>query len=58
MAEIFTEDSEAHCDGCGLKIQPGVPYLSDIDSCCGGGCTRSLCAECVKKAATDLGLIG
>ena len=39
------------CDGCGRTIPAGEPHLGDIDSCCGGGCCRHLCKECVRVAA-------
>lgn len=38
------------CDGCGRKVPRGEPYLSNIDSCC-GGCSRSLCADCARAGA-------
>lgn len=39
------------CDGCGKKIVLGEKYIAGIDSCCGGGCQRNLCINCVKAAA-------
>ena len=47
-----TDDYARPCDGCGRQIPQGEPYLGCIDSCCGGGCYRSLCVDCVKAAAT------
>lgn len=38
------------CDGCGRVLQEGDLSIGNIDSCCGGGCTRSICADCVKAA--------
>jgi hypothetical protein len=44
----------AECDGCSRKMQLGERYLTSIESCCGTGCVRSLCAECVHWSAEAL----
>lgn len=44
----------AECSGCGKKMKVGEQYLTNIESCCGAGCVRSLCAQCVKWAAKEL----
>lgn len=42
-----TDDSTV-CDGCGKEVTPGVTMVGGIDSsCCGGGCARSICMDCV-----------
>ena len=38
------------CDGCNETIPPGEEFLTNIQSCCGSGCVRSLCKECVRYA--------
>lgn len=38
------------CDGCGRTIPLGGKYVWNIESCCGGGCTRCLCKDCVDAA--------
>lgn len=45
------EHSPCECDGCGRDIPVGEAYIWNITSCCGGGCARSLCRECVAAAA-------
>lgn len=50
--------SETDCDGCGKKIPPSEKYISDIESCCGGGCVRNLCVACVRAAAKALEGVG
>lgn len=47
---------ETDCDGCDGKIPPNEKLVGGIDSCCGGGCSRSLCASCVAFAYNLLGL--
>ena len=39
------------CDGCGQVPQEGDLMVINIESCCGGGCTRAICAKCVDAAA-------
>lgn len=39
------------CDGCGRVPQEGDLLITRIESCCGGGCCRELCANCIKAAA-------
>jgi len=34
------------CDSCEAIIPAGATYLTGIESCC-GGCSRSLCRDCV-----------
>lgn len=46
----FSDD----CDGCNRKIEVGEAHLSGIGSCCGSGCYRHLCRDCVLKAAETL----
>lgn len=42
------------CDGCAKHIKSGEKVLNGIASCCGGGCTRILCAECITAAYLKL----
>ena len=35
------------CDGCGGVLEPGDKFITGIESCCGGGCTRNLCERCI-----------
>jgi hypothetical protein len=44
------------CDGCGRVVPQGERLIFGIESCCGGGCARRLCADCVRKAFDLLGL--
>lgn len=48
------ETTEHECDGCGEDIPEGELYLYGIESCCGGGCARILCGNCLKKAHVAL----
>lgn len=54
--ETFTgEDGfDFECDGCGTGLQPGQKYLSGIKSCCGGGCCRALCMDCIVMASATI----
>lgn len=38
------------CDGCGYKFVVGDQAIGNIDSCCGGGCSRTLCVLCIETA--------
>jgi len=38
---------EERCDGCGKKIPEGDLIVTNITSCCGGGCCRILCTNCL-----------
>ena len=38
------------CDGCGEDIPHDEASLLGIESCCGGGCSRTLCHKCVEWA--------
>lgn len=40
-------DSASECDGCGKEVPAGVTMVGGIESCCGGGCARSICMDCV-----------
>ena len=42
---------EAECDGCLGTIKVGDLHLTNINSCCGPGCSRVLCKACVEHAA-------
>ena len=49
---LLEEDEEnlefaTKCDGCGAIFEKGDKFISDIESCCGGGCVRSLCKMCI-----------
>lgn len=46
--------SDVNCDGCGAIISADRMRVTDIDSCCGGGCVRTLCMPCVLWAASEL----
>ena len=40
------------CDGCKKELnEEGDEFIWGIESCCGGGCSRALCRECVLEAA-------
>jgi hypothetical protein len=49
--EVRSEDGRFNtpCDGCGVVIGES-PHISGIESCCGGGCVRNLCFDCVRAA--------
>lgn len=38
------------CDGCGRKWVAGDKMIINIESCCGGGCSRSICEQCVRHS--------
>lgn len=38
------------CDGCGYRYNPQEVFFTNIDSCCGGGCCRTLCFKCIEQA--------
>ena len=42
------------CDGCHHKMTVGERFVTGIESCCGSGCVRNLCAECIEWAAQKL----
>lgn len=44
---VYPSDS---CDGCGQSYAPQEILVTNIDSCCGGGCCRSLCRKCITAA--------
>lgn len=46
----FYED----CSGCGERIKRGEMMLTNIASCCGGGCVRSICIDCLKFAYVEM----
>lgn len=51
--KVAVEDDAKYptpCDGCGGKIDVGERFITNIESCCGAGCVRSLCADCVRSA--------
>lgn len=52
--EIFIVDDEDvefdNCHGCGRKYKLGEKAITGIESCCGSGCVRQLCKDCVKAA--------
>lgn len=45
---------ETSCDGCGNTIDEGDKIVTGIDSCCGGGCWRRLCMNCVFSVLQEL----
>ena len=47
----ISKDRPTECDGCGDEIPAGTPHVSGIESCCGGGCCRVLCFDCIARAA-------
>lgn len=47
--------SMQECDGCGKTLPVGSLMIANIDSCCGGGCSRALCFDCIKKAYEMIG---
>lgn len=52
LKKTVAKDDAGHsdgCDGCAEILPPDTPYITGIDSCC-GGCYRRLCPDCVKKA--------
>jgi len=51
---IKTGPSREPCDGCGRAILEGEKYLWGITSCCGGGCGRRLCSDCIHWALNAL----
>ena len=44
--EVWDDDT---CDGCGHKYEKGEKRITGIESCCGGGCVRNLCNNCINK---------
>ncbi len=50
------EEFPTLCDGCGTKIGQNEKYITDIESCCGGGCSRNLCSSCIATANKLLGI--
>jgi len=52
--EISDTIEELNCDGCGKIIRKGDKMLTNIDSCCGGGCVRSICIDCLEYAYKQL----
>ena len=48
--EVNRAEYETPCDGCGKRIAPGELLVTNIESCCGSGCVRSLCPDCVRSA--------
>ena len=44
------ELGEDGCDGCGKPYKIGETIITNINSCCGGGCYRTLCANCIEEA--------
>ncbi len=43
-------EASGSCDGCGRNYEAGEKAIGCIESCCGGGCYRSLCFDCVRAA--------
>lgn len=53
--EVVVKEALAYgdkCDGCSRVLIPGEKILVGIESCCGGGCSRVLCKQCVLFAAS------
>lgn len=48
--QLMAFDINQECDGCGVVIASGTRHLVGIESCCGGGCCRRLCLDCVRYA--------
>jgi len=46
---ISEKNDHVVCDGCGEPLQEGKRILTGIESCCGGGCARVLCEQCVSS---------
>lgn len=38
------------CDGCLKELKKGDFLIGDIESCCGGGCSRAVCEACITDA--------
>lgn len=52
--EWSVADRWTQCDGCGREeFSAEEQILTGIESCCGGGCTRCLCSDCVERAAHE-----
>lgn len=51
IIENYTDKYGPHkCDGCGREFIVGEKVINGIESCCGGGCWRMLCSNCIKIA--------
>ena len=47
---VDIEENGNECDGCDKRYKVGDKKITGIESCCGGGCKRNLCEDCVKIA--------
>lgn len=55
--ELYVTDyKDDTCDGCGKTFAVDEKRIDGIESCCGSGCTRSLCQDCVCIACNLLGI--
>ncbi len=52
-SEFIERYGPRHCGGCGRDVNVGEKIVSNIESCC-GGCSRHLCADCIKRTYKEL----